>query len=267
MTRIKRAFGNWFHFLKGRLRTGLAVSIISAVFILFCIGSAIYFAVSGKTQNTLMSLVFPLIVVLAYILEYNLKMRLMPLFCVVFYIMCTSNICGNGYGMYEMGFNFDKIMHTLSGIVFTCLGYALMKLAMRGDGGNKIVACLIGAFCFCMATAAVWEIYEYFVSEVLHDDMQGNQIVYTIDYIKEVEKTIIYYTDGTSEVVEGYIDIGLFDTLGDMTVCFFGSLVTIAVLAAERAFGKDLFNRLLVPVVLSVDGDRADEQVAACIRS
>lgn len=251
---MKTIIKDYHNFLKERIKGDKAVFAVELIYVLFCLGSAVYFFASGKTQNALMSMVFPLIVFAVNLIEWKLAVRGGVLFYIIFFCMCTSNILGNGFGLYEI-FKpyFDKVMHTLSGIAFTCFGYMLMKKMVEGDDGKKFVYCLIFGFVFAMAAASVWEVYEYFVSEVLHSDMQTNYIVDTIDYISYISNTTVYFTDGTSMEFAGYIDIGLFDTLQDITVCLCGSLVTIGLLVLDNYCFKRMVNRLIVPEVLRAE--------------
>lgn len=253
---MKKLIKEYRNFLKERIKGDKIVFAIELIYVLFCISSAIYFATQGKIQNMVMSFVFPVIVLAVNLVEWKAKMRGGAVFYLFFFAMSTSNILGNGYGFYALFYPyFDKVMHTLSGIVFTCLGYSIIKVILEGDDGKKFVYCLIAGLIFAMAIASIWEVYEYFVSEVLHDDMQTNYIVNTIDYEKYIYQTYIYYTDGSSEIVDGYIDVGLFDTLQDIMVCLCGSLVTIGLLVLDNFCFRRAINRLIVPVSLKIDGD------------
>ncbi len=251
---MKKIIKDYHNFLKNRFKDDVAVLIVELIYVLLCIGSGIYFAILGRVQNTAMSFFFPVIVLAACIFEWKANVRGGVLFYIVFLAMCSSNILGNGYSLYVRFFPyFDKIMHTLSGIAFTCFGYMLVKMMIHGDDGKKFACCLFFGIVFAMAVAAVWEVYEYFVSEVLLDDMQTNYIVDTIDYENYIVSTIINFQDGTSITVDGYIDIGLFDTLQDITVCLIGGSITVVLLVLDNLCFKRAINKVLVPRVLSID--------------
>ncbi len=263
---MKTQIKEYHNFLKERFGADKASFVVELIYVLLCIGSGIYFAVMGRWQNIFMSFVFPLIVLFVCIIEWKCRIRCGAVFYIVFFLMCSSNILGNGYGLYKSIVYFDKIMHTMSGIVCTCFGYAIMKKITEGDSGKKFVYCIFFGLVFAMAVAAIWEVYEYFVSEVLHDDMQVNYIVDTFDYVSYIANTTVFFTDGTSMTIDGYIDIGLFDTLQDITVCLCGSLVTIALLVLDNQCFKRTVNRLIIPRVLGIDGEedlaKAQNQLA-----
>ena len=42
-----------------------------------------------------------------------------------------------------------------------------------------------------------------------------------------IVKTVIYYGDGQQIVLDGYLDIGLYDTLNDMVVCILGIILFV----------------------------------------
>lgn len=254
---MKILIKGYHDFLKERFKGDKPTFIVELLYVLFCLGSGVYFAVLGRVQNTVMAFCFPVVVLLICLIEWKGGLRGGAVFYIVFFLMCSSNILGNGYGLYAlMHPYFDKIMHTVSGIAFTCAGYAFTKKIAGGDDGKKFIYCLVFGLMFAMAIASVWEVFEYFVSEVLHDDMQSNYTVYTLDYVKYISNTTIYFTDGTMMEVEGYIDVGLFDTLQDITVCLCGSLFTIALLVLDHFCFKKAVNRLLIPRVIEGDSGK-----------
>ncbi len=248
-------YKNFWDFLKHRLKEGWVITLISCIYIAFCWGSCIYFFIDVSVYNGLLALIFPLIVVIVYIVEYWVGIRLVPIFAALLYINCLSNILGNGYGLYFIWAPyFDKVMHCLSGFVFTALGYSLTKIVAGNDKGSKFAACIIGAFCFCLACAAVWEMYEYAAEELGHTDLQSNYVITHVlmDDVgfKSVYQTVITYTDGTQSTIDGYVDIGFYDTLQDILVCAGGSVITMLMYIIERACGKSVINRNMTPKVL-----------------
>jgi len=109
------------------------------------------------------------------------------------------------YGLGECGHfyyripGYDKIMHALSGVVSVCLAWVVFYRLKPGHGAAKEDAPLAILFCLmaAMATAGLWEIGEYILSQLTGMDVQ---------------KTVSQ---------------GIHDTMKDMMVCLGGTLLCI----------------------------------------
>ena len=110
---------------------------------------------------------------------------------------------------------------------------------------------------FSLAVAVLWEMFEYAAYAFAGIDMQEDMIVdgfssyllsgshnqtVTIDGITQ---TIIHYGDGQTYVIEGYLDIGMYDTLNDMLVCTIGCFLFALLLLPDRVLGGKLKDLLI----------------------
>ncbi len=248
---------SFFQFIGKRIKGDIANTVVFAIYVTFCLASCVYFAIDGRGFNALTSALFTLVVPAVWLFEYLSGVRFVAVFSVFFLYMCLGNITGNGYHLYARVPYYDKILHTLSGVVFTCFGYALTQLALNGDDGKKWIACFFFAFAVTMATAAIWEIFEFTMSPLMHHDMQSNTITKTTNFNNIVEKTIVFFADGTQKTYQGYLDIGLYDTILDTVVCLIGSVVTLLVLGIERAFKKKNVKKLIIPFMQTENKNEA----------
>ena len=64
--------------------------------------------------------------------------------------------------------------------------------------------------------------------------------------INGITQTIIRYGDGQQYVIDGYLDIGLYDTQNDMLVCLIGALALPVLIVIGSLFGKKP-ERFIVP--------------------
>ena len=90
------------------------------------------------------------------------------------------------------------------------------------------------AFCFSMTIGVLWEFFEFSVDRLFHMDMQKDTIVHTISSVmldptnKNIPITIDNITsvavNGQDLGFNGYLDIGLYDTIEDLFVNFIGAL-------------------------------------------
>ena len=90
-----------------------------------------------------------------------------------------------------------------------------------------------------MTIGILWEFYEFTADSVLRTDMQKDKIIQNISSVElnldrenipikvnDIEKTEIYSKDGTIITIEnGYLDIGIIDTMKDLFVNFIGAVV------------------------------------------
>ena len=89
-----------------------------------------------------------------------------------------------------------------------------------------------------MTVGILWEFFEFSADSIAKTDMQKDRIVTEISSVlinknnvnipikvKNIEKTEIYSKDGTITIIEnGYLDIGLIDTIKDLFVNFLGAV-------------------------------------------
>ena len=92
-----------------------------------------------------------------------------------------------------------------------------------------------------MTIGVLWEFCEYGADKILKVDMQKDRIINTISSVKlnpkkenvpiiitDIDKTIIYGKENGKEkeivVDDGYLDIGLNDTMKDLIVNFIGAI-------------------------------------------
>lgn len=148
----------------------------------------------------------------------------------IYIFLIFSLVGGEVYYLYNKIWYFDIFLHTLSSFIVSGLFLYLCKFL--GFYGNKILLILC-IFSFAMMVAALWEITEFSIDRIFGTDMQKDTIVTDID-------SVLLSSDGISVVnkkisrmsigdysIDGYLDIGLYDTIGDMMCAIAGSMIYI----------------------------------------
>lgn len=217
------------------------------LFAVFCIGSFIRFLVLHQPRNSILSIAFLLFIPLILGVEKLMKVRFPTLFTALGLFIAAGCILGSCYDLYTYLPWFDTLLHGISGLVFSCFGFALMQCVIgKSETKRRFIACLIFGFVFSLAIAAVWELFEYASGSLLGYDMQEDAIIKgfnsyllsgTHNEIVEVDgiiRTIICYGDGQQLVINGYLDIGLIDTMADIAICSFGAVVYLILLIICR---------------------------------
>lgn len=238
--------------------------IMLLIFTAFAFSSMIYFAVIKQIRNMLLALVCTLLAIPVFVIgEYVLKLEIVPFIELLLLMLITGGVLlGPCYDWYFKFPWWDDFLHGLSGTIFMCFGVAIMEKVSRRDFKDNAATCLIGGFFFCLGILFLWEMFEYFGTTFLHLDMQEDCLIYSFDSfflagshnevmsINDITKTIIYYGDNQSIILDGYLDIGLYDTLNDLLVGMLGAIAGVVVLAVNKALHKSL-EKYIIPKSLT----------------
>ena len=136
----------------------------------------------------------------------------------------------------------DKMLHAFGGVAFALVGAFLFERMAQGK--QKPAAVALFGLIFSIAVAAVWEFMEFGADRFLGMDMQDDTVItqltsYLLGPQTGVTGTIrgieAVTVNGICLPVNGYIDVGLFDTMYDMMLESLGALVTAAVLWLDKS--------------------------------
>ncbi len=214
------------------------MSAVLLIYSLFTLASSIFFCVDFNLRNLLMSLLFTLFAPLFWLAEWLLGMKFSASFTAAVLSIAAGSILGSCYDLYTFFPFFDTLLHGISGTVFALFGFYLgEKIFKKPDTGKGFAGLILFGFTFSLAVAAVWEMFEFSVTLLFGFDMMEDSIVDSISsyllagtHNSQVEldgitKTVIHYGDGMTYTLDGYLDLGLIDTLTDISVCFGGALL------------------------------------------
>lgn len=254
----KRSFNGY---IKERSKDRLFMCVL-LFYIVFCLVSAIYWCVNWHARDFFMSVGYMLFVPAIFVVEYLLNIRSGVLFTASLLFIAVGSILGCCFNLYSIIPFFDTALHGLSGVLFGALGFSLAEKCFGKAKNNSLFCgCLIFAFCFSLAIATVWEIFEYTCTAIFGFDMMEDTIVTEINSyllsgahtemveIEGITKTIIYLENGQTYIINGYLDIGLIDTLTDMIICFIGTMLFgIIAIVSHKRYPK--INNILIPQVV-----------------
>ena len=242
--------------------------IISILYLGFCLFSSVRWMIGGIAGHVILSSGFLLFIPAMLAVEYLFGMRFGPIFMVAALSIAVGAILGSPFGMYSALPMFDDILHTLSGFVFAALGLSLAEFFFgRARGGRKFAGSLVFAAAFSLGLAVLWELWEFGGMLLLGMETADDTLIdgFTSFFFTSrseavvldgITKTVIYYGDGLSLTVDGYLDIGYFDTLNDMIVCTIGTVAFTAFALVGR-LKLPWLERALVPSVRT-EGERED---------
>ena len=253
------SFGAW---IMGYLRAPL-FSVPVIAFLIFALYSGIHFALLGQIRN--MVLGFLLLVIylsVLYLIERFLHIRL-PFFFVwmLLLLLAGGALLGPCFDYYFRFPHWDDWLHTLSGFLFSCLGCGVMCAVVRPKNARRFAFCVVIGIMICLAVLMLWEMIEYAGTTFFGLDMQEDCLIYdfhsfylagTHNYVKQINditETVITYDNGKQTLtLNGYLDIGLYDTLNDLLVGLIGAVFFGFVMLFNRIF-KGKVDRAMIPVV------------------
>ena len=132
------------------------------------------------------------------------------------------------------------MLHVIGGVMFAFFGVFLFEKFV-GKDKKKTVITAIFALCFSMAISVLWEFCEFGADTFLGMDMQDDTVIthinsYLLDEgvgvagsIENIEEVVV---NGQVLSVNGYIDIGLTDTMLDMLLETMGAVVVVVIYIA-----------------------------------
>lgn len=249
--------------MKIKSKIDLKILLIMILYLLICFISSIVMFGTLQVRNGLMAILFMVFPVLLIIASKVLKFELTTLFTTLILLLALGGLTGTIYELYMIIPIFDDLLHGLSGFLFALLGFALMKHFVGNEKNMKnLIGCLAFGFCFSLAIAVIWELFEY-TTGFFGLDMQEDTIITEFNSyllagshseivsLGSITKTIIYYGNGKSIVIDGYLDTGLIDTITDMFICFLGT-IGFTLVATITYFKFPKFNDSLIPNINTI---------------
>lgn len=166
----------------------------------------------------------------ALMLIFRCKFNL--LFYVFFSAYTFGPLLGAVYNFYYFTSWWDDMLHIMAGTVFAVVGAYIAVLLNKNQKTPYMLSALFGVL-FSMGIAVFWEFFEFSSDMLLQSDMQADTIINTVI-------TKINLTDGSAQIFEnitdttingqslginGYLDIGLIDTMTDIFVETVGAFI------------------------------------------
>ena len=149
----------------------------------------------------------------------------------IYVFILSTEILGEIYHFYVDVWWFDIVMHTYFAFVISYAGlYLIRYFNIKGS----IYFVILFIFSFAMMTESIWEIFEFSMDRVIGTDMQKDTVIRNINsmYLSHdiyVDKVMVNDID-FMERYGGYLDFGLYDTIGDMICTVVGSFMFIVIM-------------------------------------
>lgn len=190
-------------------------------------------------ENVFLCILTLILFMMPTVLEQKLHIRFPDTMeIIILLFIYAAEILGEIHSMYTRIPMWDTMLHTLNGFLVAAIGFCLVDLLNRNDNFKvklSPVYLAIVAFCFSMTIGVLWEFFEFAMDNCFAMDMQKDTVITSISSVtldpaglnnpvtmKDIDTVIV---NGTVLPVDGYLDIGLYDTMEDLFVNFIGALV------------------------------------------
>lgn len=220
-------------------KKSVTVYLILRLLIIVCMVREI---MNGSFQNAMLCVLSLFLLVLPFFVEKKFKVELPSVLeIIILFFIFAAEILGEINNFYGMIPFWDTVLHTLNGFLCASIGFSLIYLLNENSKSFHLSAIFVAlvAFCFSMTIGVVWEFFEYGMDTIFKLDMQKDEYVYNIRTVtldpeqdnnvinfSNIDHTVLYDEDNQEIVrLEGYLDIGLNDTMKDLIVNFIGAFV------------------------------------------
>lgn len=192
----------------------------------------------GNYENVFLCAATLVLFMVPAFIEKLFKVRLPSILeIVVLVFIFAAEILGEISDYYVKFAFWDTMLHVTTGFLAAAVGLSLIDILNRstriGLSLSPLFVALV-SFCFSMTIGVLWEFFEFAADYLLMTDMQKDTIVTSISSVllnpEPVNKSIIIrditdtVVNGQSLGINGYLDIGLYDTMKDLFVNFVGAV-------------------------------------------
>ncbi len=223
---------------KTAIKEKKATFVVFVVLRLMVVIAGVHSYISGVYENLFFCILTFVLLTAPSFAEKNFGIELpSALEIVILLFIFAAEILGEMGNYYTKVPYWDTILHTVNGFLCAAIGFALSDILNRNENIKfkmSPVFLAIVAFCFSMTIGILWEFFEFFCDAFFGSDMQKDYVVNNITstlmgegtkdpmVIKDIATTAV---DGKTLKIDGYLDIGLYDTMKDLFVNFIGAAV------------------------------------------
>ena len=234
--------GKVYRSLVEQIKMNKKAYIVYVILQIITIIVAVRSAMHMQWENVLTCVLALILLLIPPFIEKNAKVQLPTALEVTAYVFVfCAEILGEINCYYIKYPMWDTMLHTVNGFIFAAFGFCLVDIFNRNRHIRFRLSAgflAVVAFCFSMTIGVLWEFTEFAIDNTTKLDMQKDAIIQEFSsvkldetdsndpvQVKNIKKTVI--TSGSKEIVieDGYLDIGLRDTMKDLFVNFVGAVV------------------------------------------
>lgn len=250
--------------LKATIRQQPAVFTVYVVLRLIVVAELVLSILRGEYESAFICLLVLILFILPFFIQQNFGIQLpTTLEIIILLFIFAAEILGELEGYFITYPNWDTMLHTTTGFLCAATGFALIDILNRNSRIKfhlSPIYVALAAFCFSMTVGVLWEFFEFGMDRLFHLDMQKDTVVQSITSVMldPTNSNTPITIDGIHSVAvngndlgfDGYLDIGLYDTMEDLFVNFIGA-VTFSVIGYFyiKHRGKGKLARAFIPTL------------------
>lgn len=227
--------------LKNRIALNRRTFILYSVLRVLVLVTLIRCIMTQRWEGVAISILVLVLFLVPSLVEGMARIEIPGLFQAIIYsFIFAAEILDEIDHYYVLIPGWDTILHTLNGFLCAAIGFSLVDLLNRSSKNVNLspVYVTLVAFCFSMTIGVLWEFVEFGFDTFFGMDMQKDTFVTNISsvaldpanegdriQINDIATTTITTATGEAMTINGYLDIGLIDTMKDLLVNFAGALV------------------------------------------
>jgi len=242
-------------------KSSLFVYLFLRILVIICF---ILEIINGNISNAIICILSLILFTLPGILQAKTKIELPNLLEIIIYLFIfAAGILGSINNFYEIIPHWDTMLHMINGFICAGVGFSLVNLLNENSKNFSLspIFLVIVSFCFSMTIGVCWEFIEFGADQILNHDNQRDRVIKTIKSYKindidnnevvkldNIKSTTINLEDGNKyEILGGYLDIGLIDTMKDLIVNMIGAIIfnLIGYIYLIKKDNINIFNNLL----------------------
>ena len=224
--------------LKDTIHQQPAVSAVYVVLRLIVVAELVLSILRGEYESAFICLLVLFLFILPFFIQQNFGIQLpTTLEIIILLFIFAAEILGELEGYFITYPNWDTMLHTTTGFLCAATGFALIDILNRNSRIKfqlSPIYVALAAFCFSMTVGVLWEFFEFGMDRLFHLDMQKDTVVQSITSVMldPTNSNTPVTIDGIHSVAvngndlgfDGYLDIGLYDTMEDLFVNFIGAV-------------------------------------------
>ena len=277
--------GKYLKYLNESYKKSRGTFILYTVLRIMVIITMIRCIMTGNYENALICVLSLILFLIPAILADTLKISIPPFFQgVIFVFIFAAEILGEVDKYYVNIPGWDTILHTINGFLFAAVGFSLFYLLNRASKNVYLSPFYLAlvAFCFSMTIGVVWEFFEFTMDQLFYLDMQKDFVVtgfgsvsldpenaQNVIKVLDIVKTEIQTAAGETFTIEnGYLDIGIIDSMKDLLVNCLGAIIfcIIGYISVKTSKSNKVTEKLMItpsdvdPYVVQQKGPRPSKE-------
>lgn len=260
--------------LKETIHKQPAVFAVYVALRLIVLAELVMSIIRGEYESAFICLLVLALFILPFFIQQNFGIQLPSVLeIIILLFIFAAEILGELECYFITYPNWDSMLHTTTGFLCAATGFALIDILNRNSRIKfqlSPVYVALAAFCFSMTVGVLWEFFEFGMDRVFHLDMQKDTVVQSITSVMldPTNSNTPVTIDGIHSVAvngqdlgfDGYLDIGLYDTMADLFVNFIGAVVFSAIgYFYIKHRGKGRLARAFIPTI--TESENAAEEL------